>query len=64
MPAGNLIEGALILIGGLLLLTPGFITDLLGFSLLAPLTRTLWRRAVHDWLEKQVRQGTVRIHRL
>ena len=64
MPAVHLIEGAMVLVGGLLLLTPGFFTDLLGFSFLAPLTRKLWRKTLHDWLEMQVRQGTVRINRL
>jgi UPF0716 protein FxsA len=64
MPAVNLIDGALVLIGGLLLLTPGFFTDLLGFSFLIPQTRGLWRQAIRVWLEKQVRQGTVTIHRL
>jgi len=63
MPAVNLIEGALVLVGGLLLLTPGFITDLLGFSFLIPQTRDLWRKALSAWLEKQVRQRTVSIHR-
>jgi UPF0716 protein FxsA len=64
MPATTLIDGALVLVGGLLLLTPGFFTDLLGFSFLVPLTRDLWRAALSLWLEKQVRQGSVRIHRM
>ena len=64
MPAINLIDGALVLVGGLLLLTPGFLTDLLGFSFLVPLTRDLWRKTLIAWLEAQVRQGTVTIHRL
>jgi UPF0716 protein FxsA len=64
MPATTLIDGALVLVGGLLLLTPGFFTDLLGFSFLVPLTRDLWRTALSLWLEKQVRQGSVRIHRV
>jgi len=64
MPAANLVDGALVLIGGLLLLTPGFFTDLLGFSFLVPQTRGLWRQAIRTWLEKQIRQGTVTIHRL
>jgi UPF0716 protein FxsA len=64
MPAATLIDGALVLVGGLLLLTPGFFTDLLGFSFLVPSTRDLWRNALNLWLEKQVRQGSVRIHRL
>ncbi|NOR50481.1 MAG: membrane protein FxsA [Desulfuromonadales bacterium] len=64
MPAATLIDGALVLVGGLLLLTPGFFTDLLGFSFLVPSTRDLWRNALNLWLEKQVRQGSVRIHRM
>lgn len=63
MPAATLIDGALILVGGLLLLTPGFFTDALGFSFLVPLTRKLWRSGLSAWLEKQVRKGSVSIHR-
>lgn len=63
MPATNLIEGALVLVGGLLLLTPGFMTDLLGFTFLVPLTRGMWRKVLLAWLERQVRLGTVTIHR-
>lgn len=63
MPAQTLIDGALVLVGGLLLLTPGFFTDTLGFSLLVPLTRELWRKGLQHWLEKQVRQGSMTIHR-
>ena len=63
MPATTLIDGALILVGGLLLLTPGFFTDALGFSFLVPATRDLWRKGLSAWLEKQIKQGSVRIHR-
>ena len=63
MPAQTLIDGALVLVGGLLLLTPGFFTDALGFSFLIPLTRDMWRKALQAWLEKQVRQGSVTIRR-
>lgn len=38
-PADRLIEGLLILIGGTLLITPGVLTDVLGFSLIFPVTR-------------------------
>jgi len=38
----SLINGALILIAGVLLLTPGFFTDAIGISLLFPHTRALW----------------------
>lgn len=59
MPAENLIHGVLIFVGGLLLLTPGFFTDALGFSFLIPLTREYWRKGLSRWLEKQIRQGHV-----
>lgn len=64
MPATTLLDGALVLVGGLLLLTPGFCTDLLGFSFLVPLTRDLWRKALSLWLQKQVQQGSVTIRRM
>ncbi|WP_107706049.1 FxsA family protein [Nocardioides allogilvus] len=46
MPARELADGALILIGGTLMLTPGFVTDLLGMALILPFTRPLARRAL------------------
>ena len=36
IPAYEMIEGPIILLGGALLLTPGFITDILGFACLIP----------------------------
>lgn len=39
MPAYEMIEGPLILLGGALLLTPGFITDIMGFACLIPSLR-------------------------
>lgn len=63
MPAGSLLDGALIMAGGLLLLTPGFCTDLLGFSCLAPFTRIFWRRLLATWLERQMERGNLTIRR-
>jgi UPF0716 protein FxsA len=42
-PAREVADGALIVFGGALLLTPGFITDALGIALLLPPTRALVR---------------------
>ena len=39
MPAGEIVEGLLLLVGGVLLLTPGFVTDAFGFACLFPLSR-------------------------
>jgi len=46
MPNNELIDGVMILVGGIVLLTPGFITDALGFFLLLPPTRALIKTIV------------------
>jgi len=43
-PAREVLDGALVIFGGALLLTPGFVTDLLGVLLLLPPTRAIVRR--------------------
>ncbi|MHC4599857.1 MAG: FxsA family protein [Planctomycetota bacterium] len=43
VPSDGLIEGALVLAGGAMLLTPGILTDLLGLALLIPPTRVFLR---------------------
>ena len=44
VPAREVVDGALVIFGGALLLTPGFVTDILGVLLLLPPTRALVRR--------------------
>jgi UPF0716 protein FxsA len=46
IPAREVADGALIILGGAFLLTPGFLTDILGFLLLIPPTRALFRRTI------------------
>ena len=46
VPAREVLDGALVIFGGALLLTPGFITDVLGVVLLIPPTRALVRGVV------------------
>jgi UPF0716 protein FxsA len=43
-PARETLDGALVLLGGAFLLTPGFLTDVIGVALLLPPTRALVRR--------------------
>jgi len=43
MPSRQLADAALVLVGGTLLLTPGFVTDLFGFFFILPFTRPLAR---------------------
>src|SRR4051795_1916247 len=45
-PAREALDGVLVIFGGAFLLTPGFITDIIGAVLLLPPTRALVRRAV------------------
>ncbi|QDH10904.1 FxsA family protein [Nocardioides dongxiaopingii] len=46
MPATELADAALLLVGGVLMLSPGFVTDLAGILLILPLTRPLFRRVL------------------
>ena len=50
MPSRELLDALLIGIAGLVLLTPGFLTDAFGFLLLIPNTRT----AIKQWLHRQI----------
>lgn len=49
VPGQSLLDGVCILAGGILLISPGFLTDLIGFLLLIPYTRGL----VKAWLIKK-----------
>ena len=46
MPTGELADTALILVGGVLLMLPGFITDIFGLLFLLPFTRPLARKVL------------------
>ncbi|TLM67879.1 MAG: FxsA family protein [Deltaproteobacteria bacterium] len=63
LPAGALLDGALIIAGGILLLTPGFCTDLLGVTMLLPLPRRLWRGWLQRWLTNQLASGRMVVRR-
>ena len=54
MPAQAMGDGVLILVAGVLLITPGVITDIVGLSLLLPPFRLLVRKGVQHWIAKNV----------
>ncbi|RCG20128.1 FxsA family protein [Sphaerisporangium album] len=60
MPDRELADGALVVAGGALLLTPGFLTDIAGFALVLPFTRPMARRALAWFLGRRVRVMTAR----
>lgn len=63
LPAMELIDGALVLVGGVLLVTPGFFTDFLGLFFLLPLTLTIIKRLAVLWLQRKLSQGFITVHR-
>ncbi|MCD6187706.1 MAG: FxsA family protein [Desulfuromusa sp.] len=59
IPAEEMMDGAMILAGGLLLLTPGFCTDLFGFFLLTPVTRQFFKVWLKKWLDLKIQRGEI-----
>jgi UPF0716 protein FxsA len=59
LPGNSLIEGLLVLAGGLLLLTPGILTDLFGFSLLIPVSRLFLKKYLVRYFRKKINQGEI-----
>jgi UPF0716 protein FxsA len=57
LPAAQLLDGALIFIGGVLLTTPGFFTDFLGVFFLIPATRRLIKMWLGLWLQAKISRG-------
>jgi len=55
-PADDLFDGLFILGGGLLLLTPGFLTDALGFSFLLPPTRVVYKKILQSYVSTVFKQ--------
>ena len=46
LPTGRLADAALVLVGGILLMLPGFLSDLIGLAMLLPVTRPVIRRLI------------------
>jgi UPF0716 protein FxsA len=57
LPAAQLLDGALVLIGSLLLMTPGFFTDFLGIFFLVPATRKFIKLWLGLWLQARLSKG-------
>jgi UPF0716 protein FxsA len=62
MPGRELADTALVLIGGTLLLTPGFLSDIVGFFFILPFTRPITRRWLQNVVERRLlqRAGIIR----
>ncbi len=60
-PGEELFDAALILSGGLLLLTPGMLTDLIGLTALVPGTRRVVKGYLKRAVSRRLRPGAVRV---
>jgi len=63
LPAAQLLDGALVLLGSVLLLTPGFFTDFLGIFFLIPATRRLIKLWLGLWLQARLARGGFLVRR-
>lgn len=62
LPAEELIDGVLIFAGGILLLTPGVLTDLGALILLLPYTRMHFKRWLRRRFDRMVASGNIRLN--
>jgi len=53
-PAETLLDGLLVVIGGVMMITPGFITDAVGLILVTPAGRKIVKPFVAAWLKKRI----------
>jgi UPF0716 protein FxsA len=61
MPGDKLIDGLLILVGGVTLLTPGILTDILGLLLIFPLTRPIFKKFAKKHFGRKMKRGSIRV---
>jgi UPF0716 protein FxsA len=54
VPSTELADAGMVVVGGTLLLTPGFLSDLVGFALLLPITRPFFRRLLLGLLARRL----------
>ncbi|MFE6650054.1 FxsA family protein [Nocardioides sp. NPDC057772] len=59
LPSNEIADGALILLGGALMLSPGFVTDIFGIVLILPFTRPLFRRMLATLVQKRLVTATM-----
>lgn len=58
-PANTVVDGVLLGVGAILVLLPGFLTDVVGLSLLFTPTRRLYRPLVNRYIQKKIRKGNI-----
>jgi len=62
-PGNSMVDGVLVLVAGIVLLTPGILTDAFGILLLIPVTRMLIREYIKKIIKKKMQSGQINIQR-
>ncbi len=63
VPAEDMLNGVLIFAAGIVLMTPGLLTDLVGFALLVPTTRNIFKRWLRRQFDTRINRGKDRFIR-
>lgn len=63
VPAQSIMDGICVFAGGLLLLTPGFLTDIVGFTLVLPFTRMYYRYWLGRFISNRIQNGSIQFLR-
>ncbi|WP_156291441.1 FxsA family protein [Oceanobacillus salinisoli] len=58
-PTEQIVDGVCIFIGAVFLLSPGFITDIVGFTFVLPITRKPLKRAIFLFIKRKIDNGTI-----
>ena len=61
MPGSAIVDGVIILVAGIVLMTPGILTDILGFLCLIPATRSLIKGRLWQMIERAVHNNRARV---
>ncbi len=64
LPSDDLFQAVLIVIGGLLLITPGLITDLAGFAMLIPQTRNIVTKWLRNLIQRKIERREIHYWRI
>ncbi len=62
VPKDGVIDGLLIFVGGLMLITPGILTDIAGLSMVMPPSRRVIARFVRAWFERQIAASRMHVY--
>lgn len=62
VPADAMIQGLMVFVGGLLLITPGFVTDAFGFFFVIPVTRWFFLKAIKAHFANAIQSGKYKMY--